>query len=72
LCDQVDAKLLSLVYISIEAMFANKLTKVPPKPKHCYCCHVLGLLAKLLIEGVNKIINNSFFQSRLSLNGSIR
>jgi hypothetical protein len=50
LCHQVDAKLLSLVYISVEAMFANILTKAPPKPKHCYCCHMFGLIAKLLIE----------------------
>jgi len=48
LCDQVEVKL--LVYISIEAMVANILTKAPLKPKHCYCCHMLGLLAKLLIE----------------------
>jgi hypothetical protein len=49
--EKVDPIELTLVYTSIDSMGVDIFTKPLPHPKFEYCCHGLGLLPSILIEG---------------------
>jgi hypothetical protein len=61
LCEQVEAKSMSLVYIFTKSMLGDVLTKALLKPKHCYCHHILDLTTLLIEE--RKLKNKNKIQS---------
>ncbi len=67
LCEQVEVKLLFLVYIPTKSMFANILTKVLLKLKHYYYPHMLELTTLSIERGKYK--SRSFFSISIFIKG---
>jgi len=67
LCEQVEVKLLFLIYIPTKSMFANILTKVLFKLKHNYYPHMLELTTLSIERGKYK--SHSFFSISIFIKG---